>query len=49
MRERLFRVIHKLEDLGWVHDSDLVKALRQIAECGSQSLAEEVLEAFRHG
>lgn len=47
MRERLFRVITRLERYGWRDDSELLMALRKIAEDSDKNTIEEVLEAFR--
>jgi hypothetical protein len=50
MRERLFRVIHTLEEQGWKDNLNhqLLKELRHIAETFDGDAIAEILEAFNH-
>lgn len=47
MRARLFRVITRLEELGWKSNAPLVVVLNRIAEHEDPSVIEEIFEAFR--
>jgi hypothetical protein len=47
MRERLFRIIWKLDDENWRPERPLMKALRDIAENATHDELEEILEAFK--
>jgi hypothetical protein len=50
MRERLFRVIHTLEEQGWKDNPNhkLIGQLRHIAETFEGDCIAEILEAFHH-
>lgn len=46
-KERLYRIIWKLEEAGWRTEGSLIKALRETADKESEEAIWELLNTFR--